>query len=142
MPKPFAGYALMYGGAAISFRSRKLTIVAQSSAEAETAIYALAARDLRFMLHLFEFVDLPRSLPIGIHTDNSAARDSIKNPGVTARNRHYERWLLYAREREQYLHKISVPIWIGTGQMTADIFTKCLDKTTFYRHRATLLNSD
>ena len=138
LPKPFAGYVIQYGGASVSYQSKKLKLVAQSSAEAETAIYALGARNLQFTLHLFDFLDNPQQLPIRIFTDNSATRDSIKNPGVTARTRHYERWLLYARE--QFLNRISVPHWISTSQMTADIFTKCLDKTTFLRHRSSLLN--
>ena len=104
LPKPFAGYTIKYGGASISYQAKKLKLVAQSSAEAETAVYALAARNLQFTLHLFEFLDKPQQLPIRIYTDNSATRDSIKNPGVTARTRHYVRWLLYARE--QFLHHI------------------------------------
>ena len=140
LAKPFAGYVIKYGGASISYQSKKLKLVAQSSAEAETAIYALSARNLQFTLHLFEFLDNPQQLPVRIFTDNSATRDSIKNPGVTARTRHYLRWLLYARE--QFLHRISVPHWISTSKMTADIFTKCLDKTSFLRHRHDLLNEN
>eukprot|EP00967_Tisochrysis_lutea_P117126 scaffold189228_cov48-Tisochrysis_lutea.AAC.1 len=138
LPKPFAGYVIKYGGASISYQSKKLKLVAQSSAEAETAVYALSAKNLQFVLHLFEFLDNRQQLPIHIFTDNAATRDSIKNPGVTARTRHYARWLLYARE--QFLHRISAPHWISTSMMTADIFTKCLDKTTFLRHRSSLLN--
>ena len=82
-------------------RNSSWSLNAQSSAEAETAVYALAARNLQFTLHLFDFLDRPQQLPIHIFTDNSATRDSIKNPGVTARTRHYVRWLLYAREQFQ-----------------------------------------
>ena len=99
-----------------------LKLIAQSSAKAETAIYALGARNLQVILHLFDFLENPQQLPIHIFTDsiqNSATRDSIKNPGVTARTRHYERWLLYARE--QFLNRISVPHWISTSQMAAYI---------------------
>ena len=53
------------------------------------------------------------------------------------RTRHYERWLLYARE--QYLENFSVPMWINTGDMIADIMTKALDKTTFLKLRRMML---
>jgi hypothetical protein len=33
--------------------------------------------------------------------------------------------------REQYLNLISIPLWINTQIMVADIFTKPLDLTTF-----------
>ena len=42
--------------------------------------------------------------------------------------------------REQYLNLISVPEWIETASQVADVFTKALDKTTFLRFRALLLN--
>ena len=42
--------------------------------------------------------------------------------------------------REQYLNKISTPMWISTTDQVSDIFTKALDKTTFLRFRALLLN--
>ena len=42
--------------------------------------------------------------------------------------------------REQYLNRISEPKWIGTLEQVADIFTKALDKTSFLKFRALLLN--
>jgi hypothetical protein len=63
---------------------------------------------------------------------------SIKNTGSTARNRHYKRWLQFGRE--QFLNLISIPLWIGTTLMVADIFTKPLDLTSFLKFRAVLLN--
>jgi len=49
-PKPFAGHVIMYCGGAISYSARKLKIIPQSTAEAETAAYANAAKDPRFVL--------------------------------------------------------------------------------------------
>ena len=76
--------------------------------------------------------------PIKIFCDNEAAVKTIKNIGATARNKHYERWIHYGRE--QYLNKFSLPLWISTKLNVADIFTKALDSTTFYKFRAALLN--
>ena len=42
--------------------------------------------------------------------------------------------------REQWLDKVSKPEWIATTYNVADIFTKPLDKTTFLKFRAGLLN--
>ena len=58
--------------------------------------------------------------------------------GATARTRHYENWLAYGRD--QYLNRVSEPNWIRTELQVADIFTKALDKTTFLKFRAMLLN--
>lgn len=108
--------------------------------EAEYAVYAKAAKDLRFVINLLgpDGYQFPVHLPITIHCDNSAAVSHIKNVGATARTRHYENWLAYGRD--QYLNRVSEPNWIGTELQVADIFTKALDKTTFLKFRAMLLN--
>ena len=76
--------------------------------------------------------------PVPIYCDNQAACLSIRNVGATARTRHYENWLAYGQE--QFLDLVSTPIWIETTVQVADIFTKALDKTTFLKFRAALLN--
>ena len=143
VPIPFGGHVVFYGGAAVSYSARKVKIVPQSSAEAETAAYSKAAKDVR---PLRDEHRRPRGLPAQAVAarhhqhkcdKNQAAVSSIKNAGSTQRNRHYERWL-----REQYLDLISTPLWISTDPdiMVADIFTKPLDKTAFLKFRAVLLN--
>jgi hypothetical protein len=39
-----------------------------------------------------------------------------------------------------WLEKFCLPDWVSTKLMVADIFTKALDKTTFLKFRAALLN--
>ena len=139
-PKPFGGHVILYCNAPISFQAKKIKIVPQSTQEAELAIYAAAARDLKFIVQLLGSDGLQKQdfdLPITIYCDNSAAVDMIKKPGATARTRHYERWLLYARE--QHLDNISSPVWIDTNMMIGDIFTKPLDKTKFLHFRKAML---
>ena len=131
---------ILYCNAPISFQAKKIKIVPQSTQEAELAIYAAAARDLKFVVQLLGSDGLQKQdfdLPITIYCDNSAAVDMIKKPGATARTRHYERWLLYARE--QHLDNVSSPVWIDTDKMIGDIFTKPLDKTKFLRFRKAML---
>ena len=110
----------------------------QSSAEAETAIYAIAAKDLMYVINVLADLRVNVRMPVPIHCDNQAAIAAIRNPSVTARNRHYERWMLYGRE--EYMRKISTPVYISTKEQVGDIFTKALDKTTFLKFRAILLN--
>jgi hypothetical protein len=139
VPIPFGGHVVFYGGAAVSFSARKIKIVPQSSAESETAAYAKAAKDVGYVTNVLgaDGFQLDIQLPVVINCDNQAAVASIKNTGSTAHNRHYDRWLLFGRE--QYLNLVSMPFWIGTSQMIADIFTKPLDKTTFLKFRDMLL---
>ena len=137
----FGGHVVIYGGAAVSYSARKVKTVPQLSAEAETAAYSKAAKEVRYVTNIIgpEGFQLKLSLPITIKCDNQAAVSTIKNAGSTARNRHYERWLQYGRE--QYLNLISQPLWISTEVMIADILTKPLDKAAFLKFRAGLLNN-
>ena len=137
-PRPFGGHVIFYCGAAVSAQGRKLKLMPQSSAEAETACYATCAKDLRFVQQLLLVLGASLSLPTVIRCDNEAAVINITKPGVTMRTRHYEIWLHYGRE--QYLMKRSVPEHVRTEKQVADIFTKALDKTTYLRFRDTLLN--
>ena len=61
----------------------------QSPAEAETAAYAKAAKDVRYVTNIVgsDGFQLKLSLPINFNCDNQAAVSSIKNAGSTARNR-------------------------------------------------------
>ena len=79
------------------------------------------------------------TLPIDLHTDNSACHDLVHNEGVTGRTRHFDRWLMHVREmRKRGIIKF---ILITTSTMVADIFTKALDKTTFLNLRGKLLDN-
>jgi hypothetical protein len=137
-PRDFCGHAILFGGAVISSSSKRIRLVTQSSQEAEIYSYAYAAKDLRFIQQLLQFNGHSITLPTSIHTDSSAAVPWIRNPGSTARTRHYEKFLMYGRE--QYLNKLSVPVWISSKDQCADLFTKCEEKSLFLRFRAKLLN--
>ena len=137
-PVPFGGHVVLFCGAAVSFSSRKIKIVPQSSAEAETALYSMACKDLRFCQLLLDFIEFKIELPTRVRCDNQAAIACVKNPGVTMRTRHYEIWVHLGRW--QYLHKISEPEFTPTTRQLADIFTKALDRTTFCLFRNTILN--
>ena len=139
-PRPYGGHVIFFAGAIVSCCARKLKIAPQSSAEAENAVYSICCKDLIFICNILgdDGMQLKIPKPIKIFCDNEAAVKTIKNIGATARNKHYERWIHYGRE--QYLNKFSLPLWISTKLNVADIFTKALDSTTFYKFRAALLN--
>ena len=80
---------------------------------------------------------LLRCTPL-LRSHRAARLPSIKNPGVTKRTKHFERWLHYARD--SYLmgrFKISL---VSTLKMMGDNMTKPLDRTKFMACRAYQLN--
>ena len=138
VPLPFGGHAILFCVGAISWSARKLKISPQSSAEAEYAVYATCAKDLKCIIQLLQDLGVTFKHPVQIFCDSKAAIATITNIGATARNRHFERWMHIGRE--QFLSLFSIPIWISTKDMIADANTKALDKTTFLKFRAALLN--
>ena len=54
--------------------------------------------------------------------------------------KHIARRELHIRVRELYKRGTIVPEFVKTANNPADIFTKYVDKKTFLRHRATIMN--
>jgi hypothetical protein len=70
--------------------------------------------------------------------DNKAYYDGVQQEGATRRTRYYERAVLLVKRAVLLL--IMAPFLIGTDSMTADLMTKPLEKTAFFRHRNVMMN--
>ena len=137
-PKPIYGFVIFANGTPIAWASRKMKIVPLSSCEAEIYGCMEVCRCAMWIrLLLGEVLTTTPELPMVCHTDNEAAKATIEKLGVTARTKHYDTWMQYCRELITQL-KITMQ-WIPTTDMIADIFTKCLDKTTFLKFRDQLM---
>jgi len=97
MPRDFFGYAIILGGAAITTCANRVKLMTQSTHESElyAYAYAMACKGLRFMQQLLEFNGYELKLPSPVHTDSAGAIPYIKQPGATARTRHYEKIISY-----------------------------------------------
>ena len=136
-PKPQAGFCIFVNKCLVSYSSRKLIITPQSSCEAEIAACCNGAKSTMFVRSVMQFLGLMVKMPMNVITDNDAAMHAIRNPGTTQRTRHFESWQMYCRELK--LRLLIEIFWIPTADMIADIFTKCVDKTTFLRLRSKLV---
>jgi hypothetical protein len=139
-PKPMAGFATCYGGAALSWAAKALKIVPLSSAEAETAVLSMGCKDMMFVMQLMSELRPNAKLPIQVNafTDNTAAIDIVKAHGATGRTKHFERWINYVRDL--YQRAIIKVSHLTTDNMPADIFTKPLPYASFTKFRSMLLN--
>ena len=122
----------------ILWSSRKLTVVADSSAEAEIAQGSRCTKDMVFARTVLAGVKRP---VLGLSTtivDNSAMYDLVNKEGSSSRTRYFERatvLIKYAVMRLMVtLHLVS------TKHMIADIFTKATEKETFERMRDYIMN--
>ena len=138
-PYPYGGAATIDNGAAVSFFSRKPKfVVPDSSCYAELNVIVQALKEAIFVNHIYEDM-FGVSKKIVIITDNKAAYDIIKNPGVTKHSVHFERWIYFARNA--YLHGRAKFVLTTDANMMADSLTKVTDRTKFYACRSYLMNA-
>ena len=126
---PMFGYVVFLCGGMISFAAKNMTVVAQSSCEAEYVATAYTCKELDFVRNLCSELDIGLSHPAMLMVDNSAAIDIIKDRGVSGRTKHFNLGLHYTRNA--YEERKVLPLFVRTKNQAADWFTKGLDKTTF-----------
>ena len=90
---------MFYGGAELSWQAKALKIVPLSSAEAETNVLSMGAKDLMYTKMLLSELR-PGKIAENVMTysDNTAAIDIVKAQGLTAKSKHFERWAAYVRD--------------------------------------------
>ena len=138
-PKPQAGFCIFIENNLVSYSSRRLKVVPLSTCEAEIAACCNGCRSIMFVRLILTFLGFTVKAPMNLITDNEAAMHAIRNPGTTQRTRHFESWQMFCRDLK--LRNLIEVFWIATADMVADIYTKCLDKTAFLRHRPRLVAS-
>ena len=128
-----AGYVIMLNGGVISFASKKLKVVAASSCEAEYAAATMAAKDITFVRNLCGDLNFNVHAKVMLYVDNSACIDVCKDPGVSSKNKHFNRAIHYIRDEYEHL-RIDIS-FVPTDYNMCDHLTKILHKTGFVECR-------
>lgn len=124
--KSHGGHMIMYGNAAVAWTSRRLKVIALSSAEAEICAGVGASKDIIFLRQLLREIGLPCKGPTPLVIDNEAMYENVRNPGVSGRTRHFELWLQFCRAQVQ---RGNVKVHLTPSESEyADLFTKPLPK--------------
>ena len=126
-----SGYIFQIGGAGISWRSKKQTSVALSTAEAEYVALSHATQEAVWLRQLTSDLGCNTTQPTVIYEDNQAAICMAKNP--TSKSKHIEIKYHYVREKVQ--DGIVEINYCKTEEMIADIMTKGLGKEKFLKLR-------
>lgn len=119
-----SGYCVLFGGNLISWKSKKQSVVARSSAEAEYRSMALGTCELIWLKQLLtelKFCDLS---PMQLVCDNQAALHIASNPVFHERTKHIEIDCHFVREK--LVSRDIVTSFVGTNDQLADLFTKSL----------------
>ena len=118
------GYLLLLGGAPISWKTKKQSVVSRSSAEAEYRAMAATVSELIWMQWLLKELDFPQLASTTIFCDNQAARHIANNLTSHERTKHVEMDCYFVRERVE--SKEICPMPIDSKLQLADLLTKGL----------------
>ena len=131
------GYAVMIGGGAISWVSRRQKSVSTSTAEAEYMALAQASKQALWIRQLLWDIDrlayLHNRYTVRIYEDNQACMKLVDNPQIHDRSKHINVAAHFVRELAEF-KKIQIR-YCNTGSMVADGLTKPLTKEPLQRFR-------
>ena len=133
------GFVTMYKNGAISWSSKKIKIVCQSTTEAETVGTTQAALDVKYVRNLMMDIGIVQKGPIPLMTDSSGTYGYVRHQSAKQRTKYFDLWITFVRAA--YRGLTIVLHLITTETMVADIFTKALPKTQFQRFRDFMLNA-
>ena len=131
--KSISGNLFVYGGAAISWLSKKQHIVALSTTEAEYVSLSLATQEAVWLRRLFRDIGVKISRPMCLNEDNLGALNLAKNSAFHARTKHID--IRFHFIRSMVDNKEIEINYCSTEKMLADILTKGLDRTSFQKFR-------
>ena len=131
--KSTSGYIFVMNGGAISWKSRKQTCVALSTAEAEYVALASAAQETAWIRQLLNDLHHQQDDPTILYEDNQAAVAISKNSQLHTKMKHIA--IRYHYVREKALDKTIDVQYCPTNDMVADILTKGLTLDKFLKFR-------
>uniref|UniRef100_A0A2N9GSX8 Integrase catalytic domain-containing protein n=1 Tax=Fagus sylvatica TaxID=28930 RepID=A0A2N9GSX8_FAGSY len=124
--KSTTGYCTFIGGNLVIWRSKKQSIVARSSAEAEYRAMAHTTCELTWLRTVLQEFGLLTQGPTPLYCDNQAAIHIASNPIFHERTKHIEVDCHFVRSKVE--SKDIITPFIPSGSQLADIFTEALPK--------------
>lgn len=126
-----SGYCMFVGGNLISWRSKKQSVVARSTAEAEFRAMASGLCELMWLKMLLTELQLYRSIPLQLYCDNQAAINIVHNPVHHDRTKHVEIDRHFIKEKlDEGVLQVT---YVKSVDQLADVLTKGMSFVSFAR---------
>ena len=127
------GWVFFMNGGPISWTTKRQSVVAMSSTEAEYYALSSAAREAAWIRDLLEEIERPVDSPMIIYEDNTASiRLAERTTNTNShRTKHISRHRHYIRQEVEN-GRIKVE-WVSTENQVADGLIKPLEKPAFER---------
>uniref|UniRef100_A0A2N9F081 Uncharacterized protein n=1 Tax=Fagus sylvatica TaxID=28930 RepID=A0A2N9F081_FAGSY len=124
--KSTTGYCTFIGGNLVTWRSKKQSVVARSSAEAEYRAMAHTTCELTWLRTVLQEFGLLTQGSTPLYCDNQAVIHIASNPIFHERTNHIEVDCHFVRSKVE--SKDIITPFVPSGSQLADIFTKALPK--------------
>lgn len=134
--KSTSGYVFMFGGAAVSWASKKQPIVTLSTTEAEFVAAANGACQAVWLRNVLEGTGMEQTESTVMFCDNSSTIKLSRNPVLHGRSKHIH--VRYHFLRELVNDGVINLEYCPTRDQFADIMTKAVTLETFERLRGSL----
>jgi hypothetical protein len=131
--KSVTGYVFLAGGGAVTWKSKKQTIIALSTTEAEYIALSEAGREAVWLRNLYGELGFAQQSATTINGDNNGSVVLTRNPQFHQRSKHIA--LRYHWVRDLVTDGILHIQHCRDPENTADVLTKALPKPKHQRHR-------
>lgn len=136
--KSTSGYVLMYAGGPISWCSRKQSVVALSTTEAEFIAATECCKELKFVKALLEELT-DKIVKVTMYVDNQSTIKIIKSGSIKG-TKHIEVKFYFLKD--EYQKNLFDLQYIPSDQNVADVFTKPLTNVNFVKCRKMLIGEN
>jgi hypothetical protein len=130
--KSMSGYVFLASGEAITWKSKKQSIIALSTTESEYVALSESGRQACWLRNLYGKLGFPQTKPTVINSDNEGSVSMTQDPQFHAQSKHIalcHHWVKdLVNDNVLEIHNVCNP------EQMADVLTKALAKAKHSRH--------
>jgi len=135
--KRISGCIIMFNGNPILWRSKRKSIVAQSSSEDEYISTSDSCKDLVFVIRILSIYKFKMNFPEKIMFDNKGSIFMKKNSSIK-KNKHIHTMYLFVKE---YIENGILDVeYIKSENKLEDPLTKCINKDLFQKNMERIIS--